>query len=45
MPKRVVDLEKCILPQERAQKHAHLLGYNDECTINEGMYKKSAAMR
>ena len=40
MPKKIHRLgENVSYPSKCPEKHAHLLGYNVECTINEGMYK------
>ena len=40
MLKKIHRLGKMYFTQSLSpKKHAHLLGYNDECTINEGMYK------
>ena len=40
MPKKTHRLGKMYFTRSLSpEKHAHILGYNDECTINEGMYK------
>ena len=40
MPEKIHRLgENVFYPKFKSQKHAHLLDYHDECTINEDMYK------